>query len=146
MSNKWQKTPYWHNYPFIFAGTYSLLHHSRIDLVMCPHKTASRWHVHITQIRNYYPKYGIVFLTAKCKGHWPTHTKWLTHFIMDHPRITQFVHRVPQFVHRVDYSTLWLIYNSYRGSKRSLITNISVRRSHFPSVANMALCCGAKLN
>ena len=36
MMEKCQKTPYLHNYHFIFAGTYSGLHHSRIDLVMCP--------------------------------------------------------------------------------------------------------------
>ena len=37
MMNKLQKTPYLHNCHFIFAGTYSGLHHSHIDLVMCPH-------------------------------------------------------------------------------------------------------------
>ena len=99
-------------YPFIFAGTYSLLHHSRIDLVMCPHKTASRWHV-------CHPNTELLSQIWNCFSHCKmqralthTHTKWLTHFIMNHPRITQFVHRVPQFVHRVDYSTLkWEVAN-----------------------------------
>ena len=39
MMNKWQKTPYFHNYPFNFAGTYSLLHHCALIWSCAPFNT-----------------------------------------------------------------------------------------------------------